>query len=311
MEAKEISVKFLRFCSLLVATIILIGNILCFYIFSRKKFKSTIFSSYFRYDLLINLFYLFLPIDYFLELSRNVETKLISDLACKMYRYYEDVVTPISHYILAAISIDRYLTIVYPKKYAFKNKVSFHLKCCIGITVFNCVYYIPSLIYFGLISSVSNDLLFLNNNDSINSSNLSCSNRIIILNFLNVLNDVIVPFGIMSIFTILLIKSIYDSRKRARSLASAQNRTQSKYIRLAVTSISVNIVFFSLTLPYYTTFFIEFDDNNDVLTIIDSFFSFLYDCKFGSMFIVIFFTNSLFRTELKSIIGAIYKKLNN
>ena len=131
METKVIAIKFFSYCSLLIAIIALIGNILSIYIFSRKKFKSTIFSSYFRYDILINLFYFFIPIDYFLEVSWNIKINLISYLICKLFRYYENLVTPISHYILAFISIDRYLTIVYPKKFLFKNKLSFHLSCCI------------------------------------------------------------------------------------------------------------------------------------------------------------------------------------
>ena len=192
-------------------------------------------------------------------MSWNIEIKLISDLACKLYRYYENLITPISHYILAFISIDRYLTIVYPKKYLFKNKISFHLRCCFAVTLFNFLYYIPSLIYNELVSSDSNEINNYTNNNSFNNPNVSCSNPIIILDILNVLNDVIVPFGIMTIFTILLIKSIYESRKRARSLSSTQNRTQSKYFRFAITSIAVNIVFFILTIPFYLTFFIEFD----------------------------------------------------
>ena len=243
MGTKIIPNKLIAYCSLLIAIIALIGNILSFYIFSRKKFKNTIFSSHFWYDILINLFYLFLPIDFYLGLSWDIEINMISDLVCKLYYYYEDVVTPISHFILAFISIDRYLTIAHPKKYAFKNKISFHLKCCIGITVFNFLYYIPSFFYFGLVFD-SNETTNDTSNSFNNGSIYSCSRPIIVLNLLNVLNDVIVPFGIMSIFTILLIKSIYDSRKRARSLTSTQNRTQSKYVRFAVTSIAVNIAFF-------------------------------------------------------------------
>ena len=308
MNFKYITLQVISYLRLLLILITLIGNVLSFYVFSRKKFKNTIFSSYFRYDIIINLFYLLNTIEYYLGLSWNIEIKLISDFVCKLYRYYENLVTPISHYILAFISIDRYLTIVYPKKYAFKNKLSFHLSCCIGITVFNFIYYIPSLLFFGLVSGsneTSNDT-----NNPFNNGSISCSRRIIALNYLNVLNDVIVPFSIMTIFTILLIKSIYDSRKRARSLASTQNRTQSKYIRFAVTSIAVNIVFFLLTLPFYSTFFIEFKDNLD-LKIMVHFLTFVYDCQFGSMFFVIYLTNSLFRSELKSIIGVDCKNSNS
>ena len=305
MNFKYSTLQIISYLRLLLILINLTGNVLNFYIFSRKKFENTIFSSYFRYDIIITLFYLLNNIDSYIVLTWNIEIKLISDLACKLYRYYENFVTPISHYILAFISIDRYLTIVYPKKFLFKNKISFHLKCCIGITVFNLVYYIPSLIYFGLDSGANETT-----NDSFNNENISCSRRVVILNFLNVLNDVIVPFSIMTIFTILLIKSIYESRKRARLLTSTQNRTQSKYIRFAVTSISVNIVFFILTLPFYLTFFIEFKDNLDSRIFVD-FLLFVYDCQFGSMFFVIFFTNSLFRTELKSIIEAIHKKVKS
>jgi hypothetical protein len=238
----------------------------------------------------------------------------MSNFSCKFFRYYENSVTPMAHYVLAFVSIERFLTIVYPNQFRFKNKIKFQITLCLAIVVFNLIFYVPSFVSFGLVVNTDNHEFSITNISSIafNETNIYCSRNIIFLNYLNVLNDVIIPFGVMMIFSLLLIISIHVSRKRARSQeghSSIPSKTKSKYIRFAISSTAVNLVFFSFTLPYYVTFFIDTGDNDDLIIMIE-FFSFLYDCKFSSIFFVNYFTNSLFRNEMRCLIGIDKKKSN-
>ena len=131
------------------------------------------------------------------------------------------MLTPIPHVILAFISIDRFLKIVHPRKFLLRNKTSFKYCFCLAATMFNIFYYIPDLLFYGL-DTVQNDIIVDSlsayaNKSSMFETKISCKRKITFLNYLNFLNDFIIPLGITKIFTILLIKSIYESRKRARS----------------------------------------------------------------------------------------------
>ena len=306
MDIKQFTLKLTAYGSLLIAIIAFIGNILSFYIFSRKKFKKTIFSFYFRVEIVFNFLYLLMPINNYLEKEWNIHFKTISNLTCKLRYYYGDLTTPISNFILAIVSIDRYLTIVYPKSFfSFRKNLSFKISSCLFLTIFNLIYYIPDLVLFGL---------DVQNNKTINNeTQILCYRKHEILNYLNFLNDAFIPFGIMTLFTILLLKSIYESRKRSRELinvssSQTSNKTKSRDIRFAITSISVNLVFIFSTLPLYFSFFL-LSYHNQIFIILDSFFMILYYTKFGSMFFINYFTNSLFRNEFNSIIR--FKVLNS
>jgi hypothetical protein len=299
MEAKIFALKFLANCSLTVAIISLIANILSFYIFSRKKFKNTIFSFYFRVSILFYSLYLIILIDFYVSREWNIDFRIHSNWTCKLRYYYANVMTPIPHYIMAFVSIDRFLTIVHPTKFLFRNKISFKLGFCFGSTLFNLIYYVPDLLFYGLQVEIDNQTSFENKT--------SCKRNETFLSYLNFLNDALVPFGIMMIFTILLIKSIHESRKRARSSSvsatssiSKSNRSKSKDIRFAISSIVVNLVFIFLTLQAYSILFIDYF--YDLFLLSDLFFLFYY-CKFGSVFFVSYFTNSIFRNEFRLMIG--------
>ena len=222
MGAKIIAIKLIAYCSLLIAIIALIGNILSFYILMRKNFINTMFSFYFRVSIIFSILYLAILVDFYLEREWNIDFKTISSLTCKLRYYYADVLTPIPHVILAFISIDRFLKIVHPRKFLLRNKTSFKYCFCLAATMFNIFYYIPDLLFYGL-DTVQNDVIVDSlsvyaNQSSLFETKISCKRNIAFLNYLNFLNDAIIPLGITTIFTILLIKSIYEyeSRKRAR-----------------------------------------------------------------------------------------------
>ena len=300
--------------SIIIVFIALIGNMLSFYLFSKKKFKKTFFSFYFRVEIIFDSLFLLIAVNYSLENLFSIDFKILSNLTCKLYYYFADIVTPIGHWILVLVTIDRYLSIVSPSKFLFRNKKFFRLISCLVIVLFNLVFYIPDLIFYDLKLSYFDNLI---NNQTIIESKFICVRDVVVLNYLNFLNDCLLPFIFIMIFTILLIKAIYISRKKSRSNQSTpptsfnnNNKIKTKDARFAFTSIAVNLVFVCLTLPSYLTLMIGLYDY-EIFVVIDSIFYFLYFCQFGSIFFVNYLTNVIFRNEFKSLIRMNNKSKSN
>ncbi len=80
----------------LVSLIGLVGNIVAFQVFSRKKFANTVFATYFRFLTITDTISLLLPLNKFLELNMNIRVQEISMISCKLKTYLTYVIPTIS-----------------------------------------------------------------------------------------------------------------------------------------------------------------------------------------------------------------------
>ena len=122
----------------------LIVNILSFVIFSRKKFKKTLFSVYFR---LLNIVYSLTlgssVIDFLnYEFDQNVQST--STVACKAMFCLFFSIAPIGGWLLVIISLDRFLDINFSEARLkhLKNKTKFQVGVSAFLIFYNLSYYL-------------------------------------------------------------------------------------------------------------------------------------------------------------------------
>jgi hypothetical protein len=282
-----------------VCAISIVGNILALIIFSRKTFQNTIFSTYFRFLTIFDILTILNGIDDLITLSGVGTYWTTSILTCKMAYLINYSMPSISSWILSLISIDRFLSIVKPVKYSFRKTVKFQLTACLIAVFFNFLFCIPITIFANI------------NYQHTNETNIKCANHNEGIELINVIIGVVIPFSLMLISNIMIIKTIFKSRKNSISTTNAlTNNLLLKDIKFSITSICLNVSFFLLNFPLsiylVLKLVIEIEINADKnITITLSIFYYLH---YGSLFYVSILINSTFRNEFFNLIREIKSK---
>ena len=283
----------------LVTLIGLITNSISFVIFSRKRFRNTIFSTYFRFYILFQTLNLILPINKMLELNMNIYVSQSSNFMCKLRFFYPNVNFSNAGWLLAIISIDRFICISYPTKFLFRKSQLFQIFTSCFIILCNICYYSSSWFYY-LKETTAN----LTNHTDILSS-YTCVSPNFETDLLELIQQMIAPFCIMIIFTLLTIKNVYRSRKIINQSNGSSSKTMVNDRKFAISSIAINILFLLSSLPYFLLSMIN--DYSDAFINLIDLFEFLISISFfilylnlNSTFLINKFFNSMFQIELRS-----------
>ena len=295
-----ISIKTIIFYSFPVITLIgLITNSLTIFIFSRKNLRNVSFSIYFRFFVLFQSLNLILPINIMLQVNLNIFLKNVSDFFCKLRFFYALVNYSIPAWFLAIISIDQFMSLSFSKKFMFRNKIKFQLFLSTLIIVFNLCFYSPIWIYF----SIETQLESIKNESNISIIiRKQCKISYFWFKLLNLFQSVIVPFILMSIFTTLSIRTVFESRRNAKTSKT------SKDIRFTITSVVNILVFLIMNLPI--KLYILISDYTSLLNNLDTNFHISIDticqlCIFSNLitpFFISYFVNSIFKKEFNILV---------
>ena len=282
----------------------LAGNILSFIVFSRKKFKNTLFSIYFRVLNIADVYTILFALVDFLKYKVGYEIEIISAFFCKTTFYSLFAISPISGHILVVIAIDRFITTRCPNRFSIRNKKYFQIILCLFITLYNISYYIPMIIFHEF------ELISVNDSNSTKISYACNLNDAGVTYWMDFFNSTVIPFALMIIFTSLTLKLIFDSRvklaatrrvrTRAASLVQSNSTTKIKDIKFAVTSITLNLCFLVLNFPVVTysllSVYMQMDqDLQDFIYVITEFFFYV---NAGLLFYINILVNSIFKKEL-------------
>lgn len=281
----------------LIISLGIIGNAFSFLIFSRKQFKKTIFQVYFRLVSISNTLAVIIPVNYFLMYQFNYDISKLSSFTCKLMDYLIYTSCPISSYILAYASIDRMLHMVSPFKYQFRNKIKFQLFICILVIFITMIYYVPILVFRKL-----EPIIGINQSDEIKQYVCVYTDGGFIY-WMDLFYSTIIPFVIMFISTSITVFVLFKSKKKT-------NGINSRDIKYAITSISLNICFFVFVFPLTVflllSLYLNIDEKVYELTFI--ILLCIYSINYANMFYVNMFTNSIFRNEfLKMLIKNLRK----
>lgn len=223
----------------------------------------------------------------------GIYLETLSKLSCQLNIYISFVTPSIQPMILVYISAERFISIRYPSKKLILNKNFYQHVYIILLTVFNL--FINSWIPFNhdLIdkrNSTNKFILNFNPND-----NLECSRENNSELYFAILNTKIIPYLLMIVFTILLIFTVFKSRRKVnKNYSIRQNETFKKDVKFAFSSISLNIIFFLFNLPAAMIWISNIYPNLFLM------FIYLYMFSFSIQFYLLLIFNSLFRNEFLS-----------
>lgn len=273
-----------------------VGNAFSFIIFSRKKFRVTFFSVYFRILAFTDTFTLLFIINDFPATYFNEDIQNSSYIMCKMFYYFIYSISPTSAWILVIVSLDRMLNIIRPNQYLFMKKKKTQIMICFAIFVFNIVYYIPQAIY-----KEYQEVNLSNSSTEIEYKCVGLDEEKIV-DWMDLFNSTIMPFILMIIFTSITVKRLFESRSKTAVERNLLGHIgiKNRDVKFALTSISLNIFFFLFNLPvcifHVLTHYIVLDDAD--FSLLNIIILFCFYLNFGIVFYVNVFTNPLFRNEL-------------
>ena len=302
MDSNNITLMINKIINILYLTVCIIGftaNKLTWFVFSRKKFQNTIFSTYFRALCLFNSLTILFRIDTFLDAFDLKNIKSYSSFSCHSYYYFIYVIPDLSNWTAVVISIDRMISILSPNQYSFRKKKKFQL------------FIILILILINLVLNTSTIFLidFINTNSSNQTNDYICNNEGVTLDLIDIIYSVLIPFTLMIMFNTIIIKKIHDSRTKSHNSSSSIKK---KDIKFAITSITLNILFFVLLFPF-TFFFIIVSiiqmSEDETYNILYNILSLIFYSYYGSVFFSTYASNSLFRKEFHDLIKEIKAKL--
>ncbi len=287
----------------------LIGNIISFIIFSCRRFENTIFSTYFRFVIIADSMSLLTSINKSLEYFTIYLVKE-SDFCCKFLWYSNYVLFQLSSWTMVFISIDRYLSIAMPNKFPFRKSKNIQMFICLAISIFHMIFYSPILWSFHLLKTISYD-----NETNLTSKHSECDfDRSVRLDLMDIFDGSVVPFSLMILFTSLMLRTLFNTRKKTRtnhrtntlSCSNTKSKTSSskqKDVRFAMISVILNIIFFALTFPFYLfdllTNFVEIESQfaDFIFSIL---FFFIY-INYGLLFYINIFVNKMFSDEFSVV----------
>jgi hypothetical protein len=267
-----------------------LGNFLSFLTLSRKKFKHSIFETYFRIVNFTDTITLLYTICQYMYNKFGINVNALNKILCYYLDYIIYFVPPISAWILVLISFDRMLNINYPNEFiTIRNSKKIQYGICLLITITNSIYYLPMRIY--KVFDVSINFNNQTNRSEIVSSCVLFDNGITF--WMDLFNSTMIPFGLMITFNLITINKLFNSK------IMLYNSIGKREIKFAITSITLNICFFIFMFPLEIFFIITIyvSLSKDVSSFFNIFVIFLYSLNFGIMFYVNIFVNSIFRKE--------------
>lgn len=239
-----------------------------------------IYRSLFIYDLL-TLVQIVVNI---LVFSLNILVLNSSSIICKVWNFLNYSVSAISPMLLVYISVDKLITIKYPTRRKYLKNKKYQLIFVFFVSFFNFIYYVPSII--GI------DLVNYNGSNTCTYISYDFQN---IISFMDLFNRAILPFILMTTFSIALILVVIQSRRRVLANGSiSEKKTFRKDVKFSISSITFNIFFLIGNLPVsLLLFFPDFINYLFMYTIV---FWLFYLC-YAVNFYILFITNSIFRQE--------------
>ena len=280
---KMISVLITYLASILLNS--LICNLLVLKVFLNKRLKR--FTTRYIYIVQMTVdttFLIYSIILIFLDQLSNIKLENFSQFSCKINRFISFAYFPISIWLLVAISIEKFISIKYPRLKFIKSSY-FQFSVIFASFVYNMTLYSP-IFYFATLEFINESSV--NETKSAYKCNLGIASHIT-----DLVNTVVLPFVLMLIFSALLIHTILKSRLRILRMSNQQDRNRlRKDVQFAISSIALNVSFFVFNFPSsYCQMFLT--EDSDMKKISDYIFYFSLSINF---YILLAF-NSLVRNE--------------
>lgn len=271
----------------------LIGNLLGIIALTKREKLIKIGSrNTFRYLLILDSFYLVQILQPYLAYPFKLDLTLISNLTCRLFYYLNYSLDVISPWLLVYISVERYVSIGNHFKRNLLRRARYQRIYLLVVFAYNMCYYLPFAFSF--------EIQALNEDYASNSTARMCkfkhSRFQLILTSMDMVNRVLVPFTLMSVFTVLIILTVFESRNKViANYKTIQNRTFKRDLKFSLTCLLMNFIYFTLSLIISVFIFVRNFVSLDVLYYLFALYLF-YMC-YACNFYLILASNTLFRSE--------------
>lgn len=274
----------------------LVTNSISFAIFSRKRFKNTIFSTYLRCFIICQSINLILPINKMFELNLDTHFGMISNFFCKLRYFYAGFNFSNAAWILVVISIDRFLSIAYPVKFQYRKKTSFQLSICFSVILLNICLSTPAWFYHiakrTTTSKISND------------TSVSCAPYSLWVDIFEILHQIMIPFVLMFLFTFMMVKYVFKSRIKTTNFSTSSSNTSSNDRKFAISSTTINIMFLLFNFPHFVMYFFKqysnlYQNSLELFSLLEAFTYFLLYVNLITTFFINYIVNSMFKSEFE------------
>jgi len=265
----------------------LIGNTLGIIVLCNRDLNSIGPKRTYMSLFLCDSFVLLQLVGTYFQLAFNLYIASLTDFSCKLWNYCSYAFGIISPYLIVYISLERCISITRPAWKFFLRKNKNQSIYFILVTLACMLYYTPVALYYER-SSLSDD----------GSCNFSDANAQLFISYMDLIMRVILPFFLMIICSATLTYSLFKSRRRVvENFLAEENQTFNRELRLAVTSLSLNLIYIVTQLPisiimfqadYFSYFYLEFS-------------SYICYLSYAIDFYIILATNSLVRSKFVSL----------
>jgi hypothetical protein len=265
----------------------LIGNTLGVIVLCKKDLKKIGPRNIYIFLFLSDSFYLLQIIETYFSLTHKLNLASLSELSCKLWNYCNYTFATVSSYLIVYISLERCISMTRPAWKFFLRKERHQLIWFILVTFACMLYYLPvGLYYKGFLS---------NDNESFTvTCDFVNTNAQMLISYMDLVIRAILPFFLMIICSVILIYSLFKSRLRVvENFLAEENQTFRRELRLAASSICLNIIYIATQLPisivifqaeYFSDLYFEFT-------------FYLFYLSYAINFYIILATNSLFRSR--------------
>ena len=307
------------FVNMIFAPVVIIfglyGNLAGLVVLTHGKIKKIGPTYIYRFLFIVDTLCLTQCLVAYMKFAYSIDLSILDGpISCKLLYFIGYSLDAISPYLLVYISVEKYIAITYPFKSSILRSRKNQFKFLAVMIIFNGLLYLEVPFYFDVINIDLNVTVLSNRNRTVDTYFVCAFKNYteqLVTSYIDLINRLCVPLILMTCFSILLINAIFKSRRRIVSNTSNENRQLKRDIRFAVTSFSMNLLFFALNLPISVVFFVP-----GIIGINIVYFSsfYFYFITYAINFYVMIATNSLFRKEFLSLYvdrkGEARKKMN-
>lgn len=268
MSSTETLELFLQYWYLAIGIVGLASNVLMFIVFNGRALRKNSVSIYFRAiaisDIAMNLIFL----KYFHSYASKSKFENASVFMCKTTVFVISALSPIPAWFLVTASFNRFITIVFPMKFALLKKAQFARILITFILIFNMAIYAFLFVNANLLknsSSISSNVSKQNNMTSWNETLAYCdvdkesTGVFLILDFVN---TTVAPFTILLASTVATLIGVQLVHKRAQKYRGSSSKSKSHHhhhhqvrdLKFAITMIILNVVFLVFKIPKFLVF---------------------------------------------------------
>ena len=307
----------------------LLGNMAAFLIFSRKRFRHTIFAVYFRVNLIVDSYVLANCVFDYLSAKFDIDLASGNETFCHFNFYSCYALAAMSAWLYVIESLYRMLDVIYPTQFQFRTSPKFQMSVCLILFSVCLLFYSPVYLEFSGFKFSNSSFNASSSSKSLNQTqNMSSLNDHMHLestsymtqtcaiffatwfDIMDLLVCAVVPFLLMTFFIIVSLGFLY---KRSQSEANHTKVTSKKLshcktnpdCRYGVIVVTLDVTFLALNLPDRVVNFFRPDT---IPLALWQLVRLIWYMNYGTIFYLNLCVNRIFKAELIAILKSWQKK---